>query len=62
LAIWAAEQELPDSYEKISMWKKYLLVDQAMQCDFADLVDILRAESTNKSLLSLFKTAYRLKR
>ncbi len=62
LAIWAAEQELPDSYEKISMWKKYLLVDQAMHYDFADLVDILRAESTNKSLLSLFKTAYRLKR
>lgn len=62
LAIWAAEQELPDSYEKVSMWKKYLLVDQAMHCDFADLVAFLRTEWTNKSLLSLFKTAYRLKR
>jgi hypothetical protein len=61
LAIWAAEQELPDSFEKFSMRKKYVMVQEAMDHNFVQLADQFRDES-NKSLLSVFKSVYRLKR
>lgn len=62
LAILAAESELPESYEKRSMRQKYLLVQQSMHKSFAELAAMLMEQDEHKSLLSVFKTVYRVKR
>jgi hypothetical protein len=60
--VLAAEQELPDSYEKRSMWQKYVWVHHARTMNFAQLAELFQQQEGNKSLLSIFKTIYRLKR
>ena len=62
LAVLAAEQELPDSYEKRSMWQKYVRIHHARTMNFAQLAELFQQQEGNKSLLSIFKTIYRLKR
>ncbi len=61
LAIWAAEQELPDAYEKTAMWEKYLYIKDAFSHNYVQMADIIRTDS-DKSLNIIFKDVYRLKR
>ena len=58
----ASEEELPDSYEKRSMWQKYVHIHDARSMNFAQLADLMQQQDPDKSLLSIFKTIYRLKR
>lgn len=61
LAIWAAEQELPDSYEKTAMRQKYLYIKEAFSHNYVQMADMIRSDS-DKSLHNVFKDVYRLKR
>lgn len=61
LAIWASEQELPEAYEKMSMWKKYFRIETARRYDFKEVAHLLY-EAEKRTRWWVFKTAYRLKR
>lgn len=61
LAIWAAEQELPDAYEKIAMWKKYIHIHRAFSHNYVQMSDMIRDES-DKPLHNIFRAVYRMKR
>jgi len=61
LAIRAAEQELPDAYEKTAMRQKYLHIKEAFSHNYVQIADIIRTGS-DKSLHNVFRDVYRLKR
>lgn len=44
------------------MWQKYASIHHARSMNFTQLAERMLQQEPNKSLLSIFKTIYRLKR
>ena len=62
LAIWNANKYLPEEYEKDSIYKKYILINNGEKMDFKKLCETTRFYYPERSTEWLFKTAIRIKR
>jgi len=62
LAIWNGNQVLPDDYEKISLYKKYVITHELLKFNFSKATEYLRFTYPERSLEGLFKTIIRSKR
>ncbi|AHB41343.1 hypothetical protein P148_SR1C00001G0552 [candidate division SR1 bacterium RAAC1_SR1_1] len=62
LAIWNASKFLPEEYEKDSIYKKYILINDGEKMDFKKLCETARFYYPERSNEGLFKTAIRIKR
>jgi hypothetical protein len=62
LAIWNGNQVLPDDYEKISLYKKYMVTYELQKFSFSKSADFLRFIYPDRSLEWIFKSIIRSKR
>lgn len=62
LAIWNGNQVLPDDYEKISMYRKYVITHELSKFSFSKSAEYLRFTYPERSLEGIFKTIIRSKR
>ncbi|MDD3262712.1 MAG: DUF1704 domain-containing protein [Candidatus Absconditabacteria bacterium] len=62
LAIYNASKYLPEDYEKDSIYKKYILINDGGKMDFKRLCETARFYYPERSNEGLFKTAIRIKR
>lgn len=62
LAIWNANQVLPDDYEKISLYKKYMVTHELQKFSFSKAAEYIRFIYPDRSLEWIFKTIIRSKK
>lgn len=62
LAIWNGNMILPDDYEKISMYRKYVLTHELQKFTFSKAAEFVRFIHPESSLEGIFKTIIRSKR
>ncbi|MFA7298382.1 MAG: tyrosine/phenylalanine carboxypeptidase domain-containing protein [Candidatus Absconditabacterales bacterium] len=62
LAIWNGNQVLPDEYEKISLYKKYVVTHELQKFTFSKAAEYIRFIYPDRSLEGIFKTVIRSKK
>ena len=62
LAIWNGNKVLPDDYEKISLYKKYVVTNELQKFSFSKAVEFVKFIYPDRSLEWIFKTVIRSKK
>ena len=62
LAIWNAQQKLPEGYENLGMYKKYYLLHESLHLSFRQLFDLVSIAYPDYSLEGKFKACIRIKK
>lgn len=62
LAIWNGNKVLPDDYEKISLYKKYVVTHELQKFTFSKAVEFVKFIYPERSLEWIFKTVIRSKK
>jgi hypothetical protein len=62
LAIWNGNKVLPDDYEKISLYKKYVVTHELQKFTFSKAVEFVKFIYPDRSLEWIFKTVIRSKK
>lgn len=62
LAIWNGNKVLPDDYEKISLYKKYMVTHELQKFTFSKAVEFVKFIYPDRSLEWIFKTVIRSKK
>lgn len=62
LAIYNANKKVPNTYEKLSIYKRYFLLKEAQKYSFSKLVDLVKFLYPEKKIETVFNTILRLKK
>ncbi|MCX6824118.1 MAG: DUF1704 domain-containing protein [candidate division SR1 bacterium] len=62
LAIWNGNKVLPDDYEKISLYRKYVVTHELQKFTFSKAVEFVKFIYPDRSLEGVFKTVIRSKK